>query len=95
MIQLNAEWTDLMNKYEDGHSDPRNQLCHQVGIPLIAASFPVGATIIGLPPMALKMGEGSESYAPLALALVGGLSLSLIMTIFVVPAGFYLAYRNR
>ena len=31
------------------------------------------ATIIGLLPMALKMGEGSESYAPLALALVGGL----------------------
>jgi multidrug efflux pump subunit AcrB len=53
------------------------------------------ATVIGLLPMALKMGEGTESYAPLALALVGGLSLSLIMTVFVVPAGFYLAYRSR
>jgi multidrug efflux pump subunit AcrB len=53
------------------------------------------ATIIGLLPMALKMGEGTESYAPLALALVGGLSLSLVMTVFVVPAGFYLAYRAR
>jgi multidrug efflux pump subunit AcrB len=53
------------------------------------------ATIIGLLPMALKMGEGTESYAPLALALVGGLSLSLVMTVFVVPAGFYLAYRSR
>jgi multidrug efflux pump subunit AcrB len=41
------------------------------------------------------MGEGTESYAPLALALVGGLSLSLVMTVFVVPAGFYLAYRAR
>jgi multidrug efflux pump subunit AcrB len=30
------------------------------------------ATIIGLLPMALKMGEGSEAYAPLARALVGG-----------------------
>jgi len=53
------------------------------------------ATIIGLFPMALKMGEGSESYAPLARALVGGLSVSGICTVFVVPAGFYLAYRNR
>jgi multidrug efflux pump subunit AcrB len=44
--------------------------------------------------MALKMGEGSESYAPLAMALVGGLSFSLMMTVFVVPAGFFLAYRK-
>jgi uncharacterized membrane protein YGL010W len=49
MIRLNAEWTDLMNKYDADHADPRNQACHKVGIPLIAASFPVGATVIGLP----------------------------------------------
>ena len=49
LMKLNAEWTDLMHKYEDDHSDPRNQACHKVGIPLIAASFPVGATVLGLP----------------------------------------------
>jgi multidrug efflux pump subunit AcrB len=53
------------------------------------------ATIIGLLPMALKLGEGSESYAPLARALIGGLTLSVVVTIFVVPAAFFLAYRNR
>jgi multidrug efflux pump subunit AcrB len=53
------------------------------------------ATIIGLLPMALKLGEGSESYAPLARALIGGLTVSVILTVFIVPAGFYLAYRNR
>ena len=53
------------------------------------------ATVIGLLPMALKLGEGSESYAPLAQALIGGLSFSVLLTIFLVPAGFYLAYRNR
>ena len=53
------------------------------------------ATIMGLLPMALKLGEGSESYAPLARALLGGLSLSVILTVFLVPAGFYLVYRNR
>jgi multidrug efflux pump subunit AcrB len=53
------------------------------------------ATIIGLLPMALKMGEGSESYAPLALALVGSLGLPVIVTVFIVPAGFFLAYRKR
>lgn len=49
MIRLNAEWSDLMRSYEEQHQDPRNQACHRVGIPLIAASFPVGATLVGLP----------------------------------------------
>ena len=50
------------------------------------------ATIIGLMPMAMKLGEGSEAYAPLARALIGGLTVSVIFTVFIVPAGFYLAY---
>ena len=53
------------------------------------------ATIIGLLPMALKLGEGSESYAPLARALVGGLSVSGALTVFLVPALFYLVYEKR
>ncbi|HEX4228059.1 MAG TPA: efflux RND transporter permease subunit [Bryobacteraceae bacterium] len=53
------------------------------------------ATIIGLMPMAFKLGEGSESYAPLARALIGGLTLSVVVTVFIVPAGFFVAYRNR
>ena len=53
------------------------------------------ATLIGLLPMALKLGEGSESYAPLARVIVGGLLMSLIFTVLLVPAAYYLYYRNR
>ena len=53
------------------------------------------ATIIGLLPMAMKLGEGSESYAPLARALIGGMLLSVFFTVFLVPAGFVLAYHRR
>jgi multidrug efflux pump subunit AcrB len=53
------------------------------------------ATIIGLMPMALKLGAGSEAYAPLARALLGGLAVSVLCTIYIVPAGFNLAYRNK
>jgi len=53
------------------------------------------ATIIGLIPMALKLGEGSEAYAPLARAIVGGLAASVVTTIFVVPAALFLVYRRR
>jgi multidrug efflux pump subunit AcrB len=53
------------------------------------------ATVIGLLPMALKLGEGSEAYAPLAQALIGGLTVSVILTVFLVPAGFFLVYKNK
>ena len=58
MIVLNAEWTELMKNYEADHSDPRNQTCHKVGIPLIAASLPIGATIVGLPLAAAMFSTG-------------------------------------
>jgi multidrug efflux pump subunit AcrB len=53
------------------------------------------ATIIGLMPMAMKLREGSESYAPLARALIGGLLVSVMFTVFLVPAGFIVVYRNQ
>jgi len=53
------------------------------------------ATIIGLMPMALKLGTGSESYAPLAQAIIGGLTVSVLFTIVLVPAAFLLVYGRR
>jgi multidrug efflux pump subunit AcrB len=53
------------------------------------------ATIIGMVPMALKLGTGSEQYAPLARAIIGGLTSSVLLTIFIVPAAYLLVYRNR
>ena len=59
--------------------------------PVLMTSF---ATIIGLLPMALKLGAGSEAYAPLARAVLGGMSMSLMMTVIMVPAAYYVAYRK-
>ena len=53
------------------------------------------ATVIGLIPMALKLGTGSEAYAPLARAIIGGLIVSVAVTVFLVPAAYLLMYRNR
>jgi uncharacterized membrane protein YGL010W len=49
MIRLDDEWSQLMRNYEQDHQDLRNQACHRVGIPLIAASLPIGVTGVGLP----------------------------------------------
>jgi multidrug efflux pump subunit AcrB len=43
------------------------------------------ATVVGLMPMALGLGTGSETNAPLARAVVGGLTVSTILTLFLVP----------
>jgi multidrug efflux pump subunit AcrB len=52
------------------------------------------ATIIGMVPMALKLGTGSEQYAPLARAIIGGLSSSVVLTVFIVPAAYMMVYRR-
>jgi len=53
------------------------------------------ATVVGLMPMAFKLEAGSEAYAPLARAIIGGLLSSIVLTIFVVPAAYLLIYRRR
>ena len=68
------------------------------GKPLIEATVDAGrtrlrpilmttvATIVGLIPMALGIGEGSETNLPLARAVIGGLTVSTVFTLFLVPA---------
>jgi multidrug efflux pump subunit AcrB len=53
------------------------------------------ATLIGLLPMATKLGTGSEAYAPLARAIIGGLAVSVVLTVFIVPAAYFIVYRRR
>ncbi len=53
------------------------------------------AMIIGMCPMALGLGEGSEQNAPLGRAVVGGLSFATLATLFLVPAVFCLIHTKR
>ena len=52
------------------------------------------ATLLGMIPMALGMEAGSEQYAPLARAVIGGLGVSVVATVFLVPA-VYLIIHGR
>jgi len=53
------------------------------------------ATLIGLIPMALALGAGSEAYAPLARAIIGGLGVSVVLTVFIVPAAYLMVKEGR
>ena len=53
------------------------------------------ATVIGLIPMAMKLGTGAEAYAPLAQAIIGGLLVSVVVTVYLVPAAYVYFHRKE
>ena len=53
------------------------------------------AMMIGMVPMALGIGEGSEQNAPLGRAVIGGLLFATVATLFFVPVFFSLLHRKR
>ncbi len=59
--------------------------------PILMTSF---AAIVGLLPMAFRLGTGAEANVPLARAVVGGLAASTFLTLFVVPT-LYLVLKGR
>lgn len=50
-------------------------------------------TALGMLPLALGIGEGTELMRPLAIAVVGGMSLSTVLTLFVVPSAYIIFNR--
>ena len=52
-------------------------------------------TLFGLLPLALGLGAGSEMQKPLALAVIGGLTLSTFVTLYLVPAAYCALARKR
>ncbi len=53
------------------------------------------AMIIGMVPMALALGEGGEQDAPLGRAVIGGLAVATVATLFFVPTVFSVLHRKH
>jgi HAE1 family hydrophobic/amphiphilic exporter-1 len=53
------------------------------------------ATLLGLIPMAAGTEAGSEQYAPLARAIIGGLLVSVVVTVYLVPAAYMIVHRKE
>jgi multidrug efflux pump subunit AcrB len=82
-------------------------ILHKEGLPLLEAVIrscrvrlrPILmtslATLLGMIPMALGTEAGSEQYAPLARAVIGGLGVSVVVTVFLVPAVYLLIHGRR
>jgi multidrug efflux pump subunit AcrB len=82
-------------------------ILHEEGLPLLEATVlackvrlrPILmtslATLLGMIPMALGLEAGSEQYAPLARAIIGGLGVSVAVTVFLVPAVYLMIHTRR
>jgi len=60
--------------------------------PILMTSF---ATVLGMIPMAIGAEPGSEQYAPLARAIIGGLLVSVVVTVYLVPAAYLIVHGRR
>lgn len=52
-------------------------------------------TILALLPLALGVGEGADAQAPMARAVVGGLTVSMLITLVLIPIIYSLIYQSR
>ena len=53
------------------------------------------AAVCGMLPLAFALGAGSEMLQPLAIAVIGGLTISMVLSLVITPLVYFLLTRNR
>ena len=86
---------DFANRRFRGGDELRTAIIESAKIRMRPILMTTLATVVGLMPMALKLGAGSEASAPLARAAAGGLAVSTVLTLFLVPALYEIFYSRR
>jgi multidrug efflux pump subunit AcrB len=89
---LIVEFTGTLRKEGRELKEALIESCKARLRPILMTSL---ATILGLIPLALAREPGSEQYAPLARAILGGLTISVVITVFLVPAAYLLIHRKE
>jgi multidrug efflux pump subunit AcrB len=89
---LIVEFTNVLHKRGLPLLEATVQACKVRLRPILMTSL---ATLLGMIPMALGLEAGSEQYAPLARAIIGGLAVSVVVTMFLVPAVYLLVHGRR
>jgi multidrug efflux pump subunit AcrB len=89
---LIVEFAGILRAQGQSLVDAVVQSCKIRMRPILMTSF---ATVLGMIPLALGLETGSEQYAPLARALIGGLIVSVVVTMFLVPAVYLLVHGRR
>ncbi len=88
---LIVEFAGILHKQGMGLKAAVVESCKVRLRPILMTSL---ATLLGMIPMAMGLEAGSEQYAPLARAIIGGLALSVVVTMFLVPAVYLVVHRR-
>jgi multidrug efflux pump subunit AcrB len=84
----------------DSPDAPRRDIAHEAMMhaaqrrlrPIMMTAI---AAVCGMLPLAFALGSGSEMLKPLAIAVIGGLLISVVLSLIVTPAVYYRLTRNR
>ena len=86
---------DAAQGFRRGGLGPEEALAEAGRIRLRPILMTTVCTLAGLLPLALGLGAGAEMQQPLAIAVIGGLTLSTLVTLLLLPAGLALAGALR
>ncbi len=89
---LIVEFTSELRRRGEGLREAIKNACHIRLRPIMMTTL---ATFLGLIPLSLALEAGSEQYAPLARAIIGGLMFSFVVTLFLVPSAYYVMHRKE
>ncbi len=85
---------DLVNHLRAGGTDPRAAMLEAGRTRLRPILMTTLTTVLGLLPMAIGAGEGAEVRQPMAITVIGGLVVSTLLTLVVIPVVYSLVARE-
>jgi multidrug efflux pump subunit AcrB len=86
---------DADERYRHEGTTPREAMLHAAQRRLRPILMTATAAICGMLPLAFALGTGSQMLQPLAIAVIGGLVISMVLSLIVTPVIYYLLTANR
>ena len=86
---------DADERFRATGATPREAMLHAAQRRLRPIVMTAIAAVCGMLPLAFALGAGSQMLQPLAIAVIGGLCLSMLLSLIVTPAVYYFMTRGR
>jgi len=85
---------DADEKFRAEGASPKEAMMHAAQRRLRPIVMTAIAAVCGMLPLAFALGSGSQMLQPLAIAVIGGLCISMVLSLIVTPVVYYLLTRN-
>jgi len=86
---------DADERYRADGMSPADAMIHAAQRRLRPIIMTAIAAVCGMLPLAFALGSGSQMLQPLAIAVIGGLLVSMVLSLIVTPVVYFLLTRNR